>query len=781
MINIDAERAPLLAEARTQAARFGFQPDSDRENAFIHVYTSARLVQTRGAFVAWAGGTGQELWAHWRNRENTNPDDPNERADSYRDLWNNAVGREVGRIAVYNAWTRDQIADHARNTVLEPVGDHTAAIVSRTDSRVPANLSRLSTFDYLFGLQGPNDVAIHSVAPPGTLLPNPSVGGDFAGLTGSETFTDDQGPLFTLQRNGDGTVSFVAILDNSPSDVTQFRQEYSSNSQLMRIDVSFADGSGGYAVVNAADRSAEITSFVAGGGITEIDQISPASAVVAETFDILDAFLWDHQVREFAANGSPIGEARDYTSAFDGWLLDHEFTATEIAQFDAQATVDFSAAFERAAFRGLEFQGSTPSPLSFEAFGSAYDFSGPTFSVSPSGNITAQDAGLGFDVSGYFSGGANGIEQFGIRVNILDVLFSVLNFLFSPIVLDLDNSGISITPRADSTVYMDVDLDGYLEQTAWAGPQDGVLAFDINNDGINRPDEFSFARSTADPDDTDLEALRSLYDSSNGGNNNGLLDPGDALWGRFRVWRDANNNGTIQSNEVFTLGQLGITSIVLTTDGNATLLPDGTRINGIGNYTINGSTRSFADVALSYNPDGFDRETENILDQQGFIIGREIIYRSENGPTRRIWDATNSNPVNIFNLEALGDYQGYIGSGGSDQLHAGGAEHVTISAGNGNDVVAGGEGNDVLDGGQGSDQIYGGAGDDTIYFEVTDAVYSGESGHDTGILIADVRRFQRRRLRRHPVAFDQRGYGHMGHRGLGVRYQHQSRDRLDLL
>lgn len=168
--------------------------------------------------------------------------------------------------------------------------------------------------------------------------------------------------------------------------------------------------------------------------------------------------------------------------------------------------------------------------------------------------------------------------------------------------LDLDDNGVSITPRSDSTVYLDVDADNLLEQTAWAGPQDGVLAFD--NDGINHADEFSFARQTpSDPDDTDLEALRTLYDGGNGGNNDGRLDPGDALWSRFRVWRDADQDGRPEGAEVRTLDEWGISSISLTTDGNATLLPDGSRIHGIGSYaTTSGSNRSFADVAFSYQP-----------------------------------------------------------------------------------------------------------------------------------------------------------------------------------
>jgi hypothetical protein len=72
----------------------------------------------------------------------------------------------------------------------------------------------------------------------------------------------------------------------------------------------------------------------------------------------------------------------------------------------------------------------------------------------------------------------------------------------------------------DSTVYFDVDADGYKEQTAWAGPADGLLVIDLAANGapgadgkIDQAMEIAFARWTAAAD-TDLEALASVFDTN---------------------------------------------------------------------------------------------------------------------------------------------------------------------------------------------------------------------------------------------------------------------------
>lgn len=50
---------------------------------------------------------------------------------------------------------------------------------------------------------------------------------------------------------------------------------------------------------------------------------------------------------------------------------------------------------------------------------------------------------------------------------------------------------------------------------------------------------------------------------SNGGNGNGVIDPGDSVYTSLQVWIDANHNGVSEPNELHTLPELGIFKIDL--------------------------------------------------------------------------------------------------------------------------------------------------------------------------------------------------------------------------
>lgn len=58
-------------------------------------------------------------------------------------------------------------------------------------------------------------------------------------------------------------------------------------------------------------------------------------------------------------------------------------------------------------------------------------------------------------------------------------------------------------------VSFDWDGDGYRENGAWAGPDDGFLVFDANGDGnIDVPSEIALSELTGDSSDTDLQAVK---------------------------------------------------------------------------------------------------------------------------------------------------------------------------------------------------------------------------------------------------------------------------------
>jgi hypothetical protein len=139
------------------------------------------------------------------------------------------------------------------------------------------------------------------------------------------------------------------------------------------------------------------------------------------------------------------------------------------------------------------------------------------------------------------------------------------------VVIDLNRDG----ELRYGQVTMDVNGDGLLDVTKWAGAQDGVLVWDKFADGLvhdnsqyafaqyattYRMDALGQARSA-----TDLEGLADAFDS----NRDGVFDAQDAQFAEFKVWQDANQNGVSDAGEVRSLVDWGISSINLLSDGVA--------------------------------------------------------------------------------------------------------------------------------------------------------------------------------------------------------------------
>lgn len=205
-----------------------------------------------------------------------------------------------------------------------------------------------------------------------------------------------------------------------------------------------------------------------------------------------------------------------------------------------------------------------------------------------------------------------------------------------PVVIDLDGDGVEIDKLGTSTAKFDYDNDGFREKTAWVGKDDGLLMFDIGNDGkVTDAKEIAFAYMTENEDDTDLEALRELFDS----NGDDVLNAEDDDWSQFRIWKDSNQNGMVDEGELMTLDEVGITEIgLITREGTSEVLSDGTVNHGLIDVTMaDGTTVDGGDIAFAFDQNG-ERET---VDENG-----NTVTEYENGAP-----STNSGAVSF----AFGD------------------------------------------------------------------------------------------------------------------------------
>jgi hypothetical protein len=216
-----------------------------------------------------------------------------------------------------------------------------------------------------------------------------------------------------------------------------------------------------------------------------------------------------------------------------------------------------------------------------------------------------------------------------------------------PIVLDLNHDH----QLQYSHVMLDVNNDGVLDHTAWAGASDGVLVWDKYGDAtVHDNSQFAFAQFGGN---TDLQGLAAGFDS----NKDGVFNAADDKFAQFGVWQDANQDGKVGVGEFHSLIDLGITSINLTSDGVVRNPAQGVTEFGQTHATLqNGEQLVLSDVAFAYES-GADGERVVHAD-----AGTTTLYGSAGVDVFR-WDLASQTPgagmtVNIvkgFDADEHGD------------------------------------------------------------------------------------------------------------------------------
>ncbi|WLQ13889.1 calcium-binding protein [Hahella aquimaris] len=166
-------------------------------------------------------------------------------------------------------------------------------------------------------------------------------------------------------------------------------------------------------------------------------------------------------------------------------------------------------------------------------------------------------------------------------------------------ILDLDGDGIETTP-ADGSVLFDHDGDGIKNASGWIKSDDGILVLDRNDNGVVDNGSELFGDNTIKANgDKAKDGFDALADMDS--NDDGVVNASDAQFGNLRVWRDLNQDGESQANELFKLSDLGITAIGTSHKEGTINVGNGNQSIAQGQFTKSDGTTGETGAAESLN------------------------------------------------------------------------------------------------------------------------------------------------------------------------------------
>ena len=197
--------------------------------------------------------------------------------------------------------------------------------------------------------------------------------------------------------------------------------------------------------------------------------------------------------------------------------------------------------------------------------------------------------------------------------NMPDPLVKTVRYV-DPLILDLNGNGLEIS-SLKAGILFDSNGDGIKTGTAWANANDGMLVWDRNGNGTIDSgrelfgDETILANGSKAKDGFD--ALReldlgSLSDGKLVGAGDGVFDARDARFSELRVWRDLNQDGVSQANELMSLNDAGIQSISLSSRATNTNYDDAVLVQSGTFSRTDGSTGQAGSFILAQ--DNFRRK-----------------------------------------------------------------------------------------------------------------------------------------------------------------------------
>ena len=168
---------------------------------------------------------------------------------------------------------------------------------------------------------------------------------------------------------------------------------------------------------------------------------------------------------------------------------------------------------------------------------------------------------------------------------------SSLFHIYDPLVLDLDGDGIElVNANGWNGIQFDFNGNGIKTATQWVKPDDGLLVWDRNNNGIIDDGSELFGEDTptkyGTPVTDGFSALQTVDSHPDG-----EINAKDREWKNLKVWRDLNQDGETQKGELFTLDELGITALSLSAkNGTATFTYQDGKKNKLADVNLNRDT-----------------------------------------------------------------------------------------------------------------------------------------------------------------------------------------------
>ncbi|WP_307188955.1 calcium-binding protein, partial [Massilia sp. Root335] len=230
--------------------------------------------------------------------------------------------------------------------------------------------------------------------------------------------------------------------------------------------------------------------------------------------------------------------------------------------------------------------------LAGEIVGSAL---APLYLTGPLGASVAAVLTIGASV------GAAMLAATGAEILISDLVGSSFSSARTvtrdPLILDLDGDGLETIGPAQSNVKFDHNGGGIKTISGWVKPDDGFLVMDRNNNGVIDNGHELFGDATplyvggfaADG----FAAL--VQEDTNG---DGKVDSTDANWSKLRIWRDLNQDGISQANELFTMSDADIASFNAAKTVNSVRLANGNVVADLGTYIkTDGATGTLSETS----------------------------------------------------------------------------------------------------------------------------------------------------------------------------------------